>query len=117
MFRLRRLPYRVPNRSHIIAGKGQPACTEGGMVMIKLQIDHTKCTTPYYCKKCLQICPQAVFMVRELKAEKFKETDPKVPGNYELSTFWIDKCTGCGDCIIHCPVSALKIIEPEGSNG
>jgi len=85
--------------------------------MIKLEIDHTKCTTPFYCKKCLQVCPQAVFFVRETKVERFKETDPKVPGNYVLTTFYIDKCTGCGDCLTVCPVSALKIIPAEDANG
>ena len=85
--------------------------------MLKIDIDKEKCTTPFYCKKCLQICPQAVFHVREDKVERYIENDPKVPGNYHLETFFIDKCTGCGDCVNICPVQALKIVLPEGSNG
>ena len=43
-----------------------------------IQIDYSKCTTPFNCKKCLQVCPQAVFHVIAAKIEKFKETDKTV---------------------------------------
>lgn len=85
--------------------------------MIKIEIDASKCTTPFACKKCLQVCPQAVFMVAAAKVEKFKETDPKVPGNYFLWAHYIDKCTGCGDCVNVCPEGAIKLVLEEGSNG
>ena len=39
----------------------------------RIEIDHKKCATPYACKKCLQICPQAVLSVITVKMEKFKE--------------------------------------------
>jgi len=76
-------------------------------------IDHTKCTTPFDCKKCLRVCPQAVLQVYAVKVEKYKETDKKEPGAYRLMNFYIDKCTMCGDCIEVCPVDAIKILPPR----
>lgn len=82
--------------------------------MLKIEIDESKCTTPFDCKKCLEVCPQAVFQVRVVKVERFKETDPKEPGAYKLVPFYIDKCTGCKDCVEVCPEDAIKVILPEG---
>lgn len=72
-------------------------------------IDYEKCTTPYACKKCLQICPQAVFAVMNVKSEKFKETDQNEPGSFKLSVAFGDKCTVCNDCVEACPVQALRV--------
>lgn len=79
----------------------------------KVEIDYSKCTVPFDCKKCLQVCPQAVFEVRAIKSERGKETDKKDPGAYRLKPFWRDKCTGCNECVEVCPVGALTIILPE----
>lgn len=76
---------------------------------LKIEIDATKCTTPFDCKKCLIACPQAIFQVHPVKVEKFKETDKKEPGAYMLTTFYLDKCIVCEDCIKVCPVDAIKI--------
>ena len=80
-----------------------------------IEVDATKCLTPFYCKKCLQACPQAVFRVSEVKIEKGKETDPQEPGAYQLEALFLDKCSMCGDCVAVCPVGALKIVVPEVS--
>ena len=74
-----------------------------------IDIDYEKCTVPFDCKKCLQICPQAVFEVYPIKQEKYKETDPKEPGAYKLVPSYRRKCTVCDQCIEVCPVDALKI--------
>jgi NADH-quinone oxidoreductase subunit I len=79
----------------------------------QIAIDRSKCTTPFDCKKCLQICPQAVFAVHAVKVERFVETDKKVPGNYVLAAPHRDKCTVCNDCIRVCPVDALQITVPS----
>ena len=78
-----------------------------------IEIDASKCTTPFDCKACLQACPQAVFGVHVLKVERGKETNPKDPNAYMLFVRFRDKCTGCMDCIEVCSVDALKITFPE----
>ena len=77
-----------------------------------IEIDLKKCLTPFDCKRCLQICPQAVFRVTEEKVEKGRETDPEEPGAYKLQAIFMDKCSMCGDCLAVCPVDAIKIILP-----
>jgi formate hydrogenlyase subunit 6/NADH:ubiquinone oxidoreductase subunit I len=79
------------------------------MAYPRIEIDHEKCTTPYACKKCLQICPQAVFAILTAKNEKFKETDENEPGAFRLRVGYGDKCTVCNACVEICPVGALKI--------
>ncbi|MEE9555653.1 MAG: 4Fe-4S dicluster domain-containing protein [Candidatus Adiutricales bacterium] len=75
----------------------------------RIEIDHEKCATPYACKKCLQICPQAVLSVVTLKMEKFKETDENEPGAFRLRVAFGDKCTVCNDCVDVCPNGALNV--------
>lgn len=77
----------------------------------KISIDHEKCTVPFLCKRCLQICPTAVFKVERVMAreERLKEMDPRVDGNYELSAPRRDKCLVCNKCLEICPVDAIKI--------
>ncbi len=77
----------------------------------KITIDQEKCTVPFLCKKCLQICPTAVFNVTRVmaKEERLKEMDPRIDGNYMLSAPRRDKCTVCNRCIEVCPVDAIKI--------
>ena len=79
------------------------------MVAPKISIDYTKCTTPFDCKKCLQICPQGVFWVLPVKNVKFQETDAKEPGAWKLTVQYRVLCTDCGRCVEVCPVDALTI--------
>jgi len=79
------------------------------MAHTRIDIDYDKCQTPYDCKKCIQICPQAVFRVFTIKQVKFQETDPKEPGAYKLSVGYGDKCVLCDQCIEVCPVDALTV--------
>lgn len=72
----------------------------------KIEIDHKLCVTPYQCKICLQICPQAVFAVMPTKIERFRETDPE---DYEVVPVFRDKCIVCMDCIKACPQGAIKV--------
>ena len=80
----------------------------------KITIDQEQCTVPFLCKKCLQICPEAVFSVGRVmaKEERLKEMDPRIDGNYVLSAPYTDKCTVCNKCIEVCPVDAIKIEVP-----
>ena len=74
-----------------------------------IEIDHEKCLVPFDCKKCLQICPQAVFDIQVVKMVKFSETDPKEPGTYKLSAAYRRKCTVCNKCIDVCDKDAITI--------
>jgi NAD-dependent dihydropyrimidine dehydrogenase PreA subunit len=80
----------------------------------KITIDQQKCTIPFACKKCLQICPMMVFSVRRVmaKEQRLKEMDPRIDGNYVLHVDRRDKCTVCNKCIEVCPVNAIKIEVP-----
>jgi NADH-quinone oxidoreductase subunit I len=78
-----------------------------------IEIDAAKCTVPFACKKCLEVCPQAVFFVFGIKHERGREIDPNEPGAYGLGVAYQDKCTGCDDCIEVCPSDAITITFPE----
>ncbi len=77
----------------------------------EITIDPEKCTVPFMCKKCLQICPEAVFHVtRVMQHEKrLEEMDPRIDGYYVLHAMRRDRCTVCNRCIDVCPVDAIKI--------
>ena len=79
------------------------------MAYTKIDINHDRCQTPYDCRQCFQICPQAVFRLITVKMEKWKETDAKEPGAFRLSVGYGDKCVLCDLCVEVCPVDALKI--------
>ncbi|MBI4765436.1 MAG: 4Fe-4S binding protein [Deltaproteobacteria bacterium] len=79
--------------------------------MLKIYIDENRCQTPYACKKCLQICPQAVFQVMVKKMVKFEETNPHEAESYKLNVGYMDKCVGCNRCLEVCPENALQITE------
>ncbi len=80
-----------------------------------IKIDQQLCTTPFACKRCLQVCPTAVFAVFETKMVRMEETDKYEPGTYRLRVAYRDKCSACNQCVDVCPVGALKIEMPEGA--
>ncbi len=82
------------------------------MAAIQIDFDHTKCTTPFDCKKCLQICAPGVLRVILPQMERGKETDKKKPGTYRMDRAYIDRCTGCMDCVKVCPVQAITVTAP-----
>ncbi len=79
----------------------------------KIKIDRDKCTTPFDCKRCLRICPTAVFSVHAVRNERGKETDKTVAGNYALGVSYRDQCTACMKCVEDCPEGALTVTMPE----
>lgn len=89
----------------------QKAESTGRRKFPTVSIDQKKCTMPFACKKCIQICPTAVFYVVEdrTKQERLKEMDPRVDGNYLLYAPFVNKCTVCNKCIEVCPVGAITI--------
>lgn len=81
--------------------------------MPQIDIDQDRCTTPFACKRCLQVCPTAVFRVFPAKMQRLVENDPEEPGTYRLNVGYRDKCTGCDLCVEVCPVDALRVYMPE----
>lgn len=77
----------------------------------RVEINYSRCTTPFNCKKCIQLCPQAVFMVGPVKIERGRQTDKTEPGSYKAEAYFPDKCTACNVCIDICPVNAITITE------
>jgi ferredoxin len=75
----------------------------------KIDIDRTKCTVPFWCKKCLQTCPQLVFQVYCKELQKLRESDPRQPGIYEVLPVRRDKCNMCNKCVEGCPEKAISI--------
>ncbi|HEY4715916.1 MAG TPA: ferredoxin family protein [bacterium] len=73
---------------------------------MQIVIDYSKCISPLDCAKCLEICSEAVFIIKPMKVEKFKETSA---GDYKLFPVYDSMCNGCTDCVKVCPVSAIEI--------
>ncbi|TAK29471.1 MAG: 4Fe-4S dicluster domain-containing protein [Chloroflexota bacterium] len=86
----------------------------GSQLAPQITVDQSKCTTPMTCRKCLEICPQAVFMVKVVKIVKYVETDIHEPSAYRVRPLFRDKCVVCDDCLAVCPVGAITIMLPEG---
>jgi len=76
----------------------------------EILVNSDLCTTPYECKKCIRICPQAVFQVRPAKMVKFQETDASEPGSFRIRVDYGDKCTVCNRCVDVCPNKAVQIV-------
>ncbi len=83
------------------------------MLAPKIDIDQSRCTTPFDCKKCLTACALAVFRVKPVNMKRGEETNKKAPGSYKLDVTFRDMCTGCLDCVKVCPNNALTITLPE----
>ncbi len=82
--------------------------------MAKIDIDKEKCTVPFWCKKCLQACPQLVYVVYCKQLYRLRESDPREPGLYDLVAVRRDKCNFCNKCVEVCPEDAITITYPEG---
>lgn len=79
----------------------------------KIEVDSSRCTVPFWCKKCLEACPHLIFWVESLRDERLKETDPREPGLYRLFAVRRDKCTLCGKCVEVCPEGAITVTYEE----
>lgn len=82
-------------------------------MMPKIVIDQTKCTTPFACRKCFDVCGPAVFFLNATRSARGKEQNPNEPGSYQAIPCYVDLCTGCMDCVRACPVSAISVTLPE----
>lgn len=70
----------------------------------KIIIDYEKCGDPRECKKCLQVCPLALFI---MYPPSYEENDPQ---EWKVDVAFTDQCTKCLDCINVCPHEAITIV-------
>ena len=89
--------------------------SEASQPSVEIAIDRERCRFSMYdprgCKRCLQICPTAVFASRPIEKRDFsKPVEQRVdPTVWTLLVTWEDYCNGCGACIRACPHGALSI--------
>jgi len=78
-----------------------------------IEIDFTKCQTPLECARCMKLCPQYVFYLREAKMVKLREAFPE---EYQgcLTPWFADRCVLCGKCVEECPAGAITITTKDG---
>ena len=58
--------------------------------VVTLALDETKCNG---CRRCLEVCPHAVFEIVERRARIVDR----------------DACMECGACVVNCPEEALSV--------
>lgn len=69
-------------------------------------INKKKCTVPAKCRKCLAICPQAVFKLHVGRVEKYKIVADE---DWRLDAWYWPSCSGCMECVKICPLKAIKV--------
>ena len=74
-----------------------------------IEIDYRKCMVPLNCRRCLSVCPQAVFVIDPPKAVDCQEVSTQEPEAHKLKARFRDRCTACDECVRVCPVDALKV--------
>ncbi|MBD3158992.1 MAG: 4Fe-4S ferredoxin [Candidatus Lokiarchaeota archaeon] len=67
-------------------------------------VNYDKCGDPRECKKCLQICAPALFLLYSTDDES---DDPDV---WRVDVAFTDLCTRCGDCVEVCPKEAITLV-------
>ncbi|BEP27849.1 mercury methylation ferredoxin HgcB [Helicovermis profundi] len=63
--------------------------------VVSLKYDANKCIG---CKKCYEVCPHRVFIIKNNKAVLDK----------------IDSCIECGACMMNCPSNAIEVDQGVG---
>lgn len=73
--------------------------------MVHIKVDESMCKAPRECNKCLEVCPESVFM-----------TYPKTPrgpgkkaGHWVIVPVHVTQCSVCGICIAACPRNAIAV--------
>jgi formate hydrogenlyase subunit 6/NADH:ubiquinone oxidoreductase subunit I len=73
--------------------------------MIQITWDSTKCTSPRECRKCLDACPQGVFVSYPRDGRKQGE----VTKDWAIAPLFLSLCTGCQICEEICPEDAIAL--------
>jgi ferredoxin len=73
--------------------------------MIEIKCDDQKCLTPRDCRKCLDVCSQAVFGVYPRNGRK----PGKATDSWAIAPLFVSQCTGCMICVEVCPEHAIAV--------
>ena len=77
--------------------------------MINIEFDNSKCSDPRDCRKCMDACPEGVFMTYP----QDKREPGKAAGSWAIMPSFIKLCTGCRVCEDVCPQDALTVKVTE----
>ena len=73
--------------------------------MIQIKWDDKKCSSPPECRKCLDACPPAVFIIYPRDGRK----QGKATENWAIMPLFLSLCTGCDICEEICPENAITV--------
>ncbi len=73
--------------------------------MIQIKWDDKKCSSPQECRKCLDACPPAVFIIYPRDGRK----PGKATENWAIMPLFLSLCTGCDICEEICPENAITV--------
>ena len=76
-----------------------------GEIMIHIKIDKHKCRTPRECGRCLEVCPESVFIMYP----RTSRMPGRKAGNWTTDAVQLAKCNGCGICVKECPHLAITV--------
>jgi NADH-quinone oxidoreductase subunit I len=75
-----------------------------GELKTDIVVDYDRCGDPRDCKKCMTICPLALF---SMYSPDYESDDPD---EWRVDVAFTDLCTRCNDCVTACPNDAIKLI-------
>jgi len=75
-----------------------------GIGKIKVKVDMSKCKNPMECKKCMRVCPEAVFAAIPAKVKKYE-----LSKEFFLFAPFEAACIQCNLCVTACPNDAIRI--------
>ena len=73
--------------------------------MMQIEWDDKKCTSPRDCRKCLDACPEGVFMIYPRDGRK----PGKVAQDWAIMPVFLTQCTACKICEEICPQNAIAV--------
>jgi len=73
--------------------------------MIQIEINEEKCKSPRKCRKCIEACPEGVFMTYPRQAR----APGKKAGDWAIVPVLVSLCTGCKVCEEVCLRKAVTV--------
>jgi len=75
---------------------------------IKIEVDASKCGNPMECRKCMRVCPEAVFAAIPTKIKKYQ-----LSKDFLLFAPFQAACVLCNLCTSVCPNGAIRLVPRE----